>query len=106
MRRIRGYGIPKLRMPKLGKPRLGRMPLPRGTGGAHSSKKGKKGYTRREKHPDNSYQFAESLGKRYLSHFNPAQFCPACGELLVHDRTRYKCKKCHYFEKSNIWEKS
>lgn len=37
---------------KMKKGKFGRIPLPRATGGPHSSKKGKKGYNRKEKHKE------------------------------------------------------
>lgn len=37
---------------KMKKGKFGRIPLPRTTGGPHSSKKGKKGYNRRSKHKE------------------------------------------------------
>ena len=37
---------------KIRKGKFGRIPLPRVTGGVHSTKKGKKGYNKKQKHKE------------------------------------------------------
>jgi len=40
--------------------------------------------------------------KRQSVRENKMQFCPKCGLLLVHKRTRYSCPKCGYAAKGKV----